>query len=136
MDSNPTLSHPLVHVVPTFLWNMSFHVAKEVRDFTSNLMTEVCHDICVEPALQPITGEVLSHATAISDDGATLDIASNGFWGGCSERALFDMRIFNPHAPSNRQPLPACYRKHENVKKHAYEKIIEFGKLSAVPSHP
>ena len=76
----------------------------EVRDFTANLMTEVCHDVCVEPNLQPITGEVLSHATAISDDGARLDIAANGFWGGRFERAFFDVRVFNLHAPSNRQP--------------------------------
>ena len=96
----------------------------EVRDFTANLMTEVCHDVCVEPNLQPITGEVLSHATAISDDGARLDIAANGFWCGCFEQAFFDVRVFNPHAPSNRQPLPACYRKHENLKKRAYEQRV------------
>ena len=96
----------------------------EVRDLTVNLMTEVCHDVCVEPTLQPITGEVLSHATAISDDGARLDIAANGFWGGRFERAFFDVRVFNPHAPSNRQPLPACYRKHENLKKCAYEQRV------------
>ena len=36
----------------------------EVRDFTANLMTVVCHDFCVEPSLQPI-GEVFSNATAI-----------------------------------------------------------------------
>ena len=84
-------------------------------------MTEVCHDVCVEPTLQLITCEVLSNATAISDDGARLDIAANGFWGGRSERAFFDVRVFNPHAPSNRQPLPTCYRKHENLKKRAYE---------------
>ena len=63
----------------------------EVRDLTANLMTEVCHDVCVEPTLQPITGEVLSNATAISDDGARLDITANGFWGGRSERAFFDV---------------------------------------------
>ena len=69
-------------------------------------MTEVCHDVCVEPTLQPITCEVLSNATAISDDGARLDIAANGFWGGRSERAFFDVRVFNPHAPSNDNPSP------------------------------
>ena len=30
MDGNPPSSHPLVHVVSTFLWNMSFHVPKVV----------------------------------------------------------------------------------------------------------
>ena len=63
----------------------------EVRDLTANLMTEVCHDVCIEPTLQPLTGEVVSNATAISDNGARLDIAANGFWGGRSERAFFDV---------------------------------------------
>ena len=96
----------------------------EIRDLTAILMTEVCHDVCVEPTLQPITGEVFSNITANLDDGARLDIAANGFWGGRHERAFFDVRVFNPHAPSNRQPLPACYRKHENQKKRVYEQRV------------
>ena len=85
--------------------------------------------------LQPITGEVLSHATAITDAGARLDIAADGFWGGPSERAFFDVRIFNPHAPSNRQSLPACFRKHANEKKRDYEqrvREIEHGTFTAL----
>ena len=31
---------------------------------------------------------------------------------------------FNPHAPSNRQPLPARYRKHDNLKKRAYKQRV------------
>ncbi len=52
-----------------------------------------------------ITNETLRGASAIKEDGARLDIAANGFWGGRFERAYryFDVRIFNPHAPSNRQ---------------------------------
>ncbi len=37
---------------------------------------------------------------------------------------FFDVRIFNPHAPSNHQPIPSCYRKHENAKKRAYEQRV------------
>ena len=96
----------------------------KVRDFTAKLMTEVCHDVCVEPTLQPVTGEMFSNATAISEDCARLDIVVNGFWGSRLERAFFDVRVFNPLAPSNRQPLPTCYRKHENLKKRAYEQRI------------
>ena len=93
----------------------------EIRDLTANLLTEICHDVCIEPDLQPITGEVLTCATSNTQDGARLDIAANGFWGGRFERAYFDVRVFNPHAPSNRQTrMPACYRKHESVKKRAY----------------
>ena len=86
----------------------------EIRDLTATLLTEVCNDVCVEPALQPITDEVLSGATANSQAGARLDIAANGFWGGTFERTYFDVRIFNPHAPSNRHPDPqSVYRRHE-----------------------
>ena len=45
-------------------------------------------------------------------------------WGGRHERAYFDVCVFNPLAPSNRQPLAACYRKHENIKKRAYEQRV------------
>ena len=96
----------------------------EVRDLTANLMAEVCHNVCIEPTLQPVTGELLSGASAITDDGARLDIAASGFWGGRYERAFFDVRIFNPHAPSNRQSISTCYRKHENLKKRAYEQRV------------
>ena len=74
-----------------------FHSApNEIRDLTANLMSEVCHDMCVEPHLKPITGENLNSASAITDDGARLDIATNGFWGGRREQAFFDVRVLNP----------------------------------------
>ena len=96
----------------------------EIRDLTANLLTEVCSDVCIEPELQPITGEVLTGATSNVQDGARLDIAVNGFWGGQSERTFMDVRIFNPHAPSNQQSLASCYRKQEAVKKRAYEQRV------------
>ncbi len=106
----------------------------EVRDLTANLMSEVCHDVCTEPTLQPLSGEALAGASAITVEGARLDVAASGFWGGRFERAFFDVRVFNPHAKSNRQPLTSCYRKHENLKKRAYER--ESGKSSTAPSLP
>ena len=97
----------------------------EVRDTVAGWMSEVCNDVCVEPPLQPLTGEALSGASAITEDGARLDIAANGFWGGRHDRAFFDVRIFNPYAPSNHQPtLAATYRKHEQCKKRAYEQRV------------
>ena len=61
----------------------------EIRDLTVHLLTEVCHCVSTEPTLQPIAGEVFNHATAITEDGARLDIAVNGFWGGRLERKFF-----------------------------------------------
>ncbi len=95
----------------------------EIRDITANLLSEVCS---IEPHLQPISGEHLPGTTANITEGARLDIAANGLWGGRFERTYFDVRVFNPHAASNRQTNPSlCYRKHENVKKRAYESRIQ-----------
>ena len=51
-------------------------------------MTEVCNDVQLEPDLQPLTGEQLTYTTANVEDGARLDIAANGFWGGRYERTF------------------------------------------------
>ena len=55
---------------------------KEVRDITATLLTEVCHGVTIEPHLELLAGESLSHHSAITEDGARLDVAMYGFWGG------------------------------------------------------
>ena len=65
----------------------------------------------LEPELQPVSGEELIGLSANVQDGARLDIACNGFWGGRFERTYLDVRVFNPHAKSNQHTN--CYRKHE-----------------------
>ena len=106
----------------------------EIRDLTANLLTEVCNDVCIEPDLQPIDGEVLTGSSPNTQDGARLDIAANGFWGGRFERTFFDVRVFNPHAPSNRNSrLASSYRKHELQKKRQYERVREIEHASFTP---
>ena len=61
----------------------------EIRDLTANLLTEVCNDVCIEPDLQSIDGETFTGGSSNSQDGARLDIASSGFWGGHFEYAFF-----------------------------------------------
>lgn len=64
-------------------------------------------------------------STANSQDGAWQDIAANGLWGGRHEQTYFDIRVFNPHAPSNRQSsLANCYWKQEAIKKCAYKQQV------------
>ena len=97
----------------------------EIRDITANLLTEVCHDVQVEPDLQEVANEVLSGQTAITTDGARLDIAASGFWGGRYEMTFLDVRVFNPYVPSNRQTtIDKCFRKHEMEKKRTYEQCV------------
>ena len=97
----------------------------EIRDFTAHLLSEVCHNVAIEPHLQPLQGEALHNQSSNRQNGARLDIAADGFWGSRHERAFFDVRVFNPYAPSNRNSqLTTCYRSHENAKKRSYDQRI------------
>ena len=90
---------------------------------TATLMSEVCHDVCVEPPLQP---QHLSYATAIREDSAHLDVKARGFWGLRQQCAFFDARVFNPTAPSCQGlQMAACCRCHEGEKCCAYEQCIQ-----------
>ena len=53
----------------------------EIRDLTANLLSEVCSDVDVEPALQSLDREPLQYATANQEDGAQLDAVARDFWG-------------------------------------------------------
>ena len=57
-----------------------------------------------------------------------------GFWGGRFEKAFFDVRVFNPGAPSNQQPqMSGTYRKHEKEKRRHMS--LESTKLSGRHLH-
>jgi len=62
-------------------------------------LSEACHDVSTEPSLQPLSGEFLSLAST-----------------------FFDVRIFNPFAPSNRSNP---YRQHEAAKRRQYEERVK-----------
>ncbi|CAB4036299.1 Hypothetical predicted protein [Paramuricea clavata] len=70
----------------------------EIRDLLATVINEVAYDVSTEPALTPLTGEVLP-PSANSADHARVDIAARGFWQRC-EKAFFDVRVFNPYAPT------------------------------------
>ena len=46
----------------------------EIRNLTANLMSEVCHNVQIEPQLHPLSGETLHYQSSIQDDDAKVDI--------------------------------------------------------------
>ena len=97
----------------------------KARDLTAKVLTETCHNVGIEPPLQSINDEHFRHKTANSENGARLDIAADNFWGNDRQRAFFDIRVFNPHAPSYRNKSPMqCYKLNEQEKKQAYEERV------------
>ena len=103
----------------------------EIRDITADLMSEACSNVEVEPQLQPLTGEVMSQRSAVQSDEARLDIKADGFWGVRGQCTFFDVRVFNPYAPSNRtSTVQKCYIRHEREKRRSYEERLHEVELS------
>ena len=97
----------------------------KIRDITTELLTEVCYGVGVKPGLQPVTVETFLYRSANREDGARLDVVAEIFWGRDRQRAFFDVRVFNPFAPSYRNTsLSQCYRKNELEKRRAYDERI------------
>ena len=82
--------------------------------------------MCIKLPLQALTGELLSHDTSNSEDGAHLDVSAQGFWGDCHHQAIFDARVFHPNAPSyQKMQLPSAYRLHERQKQRSYDRRVQ-----------
>ena len=83
----------------------------DIRDLTADLMAEVCNNVCMEPELQPLiflAGEALQGRSANCQKEARVDITAEGFWEQ-SQNAFFEVRIFNPFAPSNISRSVFCH---------------------------
>ena len=53
-------------------------------------MSGVCHDVQVEPHLQPLSGELLRYKSVVCEDDARVDIRAASFWG-CRHHRSFLM---------------------------------------------
>ena len=95
----------------------------------------VCRNVRTEPPLIPLMGEQLRYRSANTEDGARLDISAENFWGDAG-RAFFDVRVFNPLAPSLcGVTLKNCYQRNERDKIRQYEQRV-FVRLNMVILHP
>ena len=52
----------------------------EIRDISASLLNEVCHNVGIEPSLQPLSGETFENCTANTSNEARVDIRARGFW--------------------------------------------------------
>ena len=97
----------------------------ELRDITAAFMSEICHNVSVEPTLQPLSGEQFQYRSANVEDGARLDVSAESFWGRDRRLAYFDIKVFNPLASTYASsPLAQCYRWAELDKKRRYDERI------------
>ena len=74
----------------------------EIRDRSANLLTEVCHDVCVKPDLKTSHRKSFEQSSSNRQDGARFDIVTSCCWSGHHEKTFFGVKLFNPHVPSNK----------------------------------
>ena len=86
-----------------------------------------------EPHLTPVTGENLPRSSNTGDD-ACLNVSARGFWQR-GQRAFFDVRVFNPFAPSHlKQNLQKVFAANEKEEKRQYNsRVIEVEHGSFTP---
>ena len=94
---------------------------------TANLLTEVRHEVQVEPTLQPISGEQFCQASLNTEERARLDIFICVVFGvAVVRKPTLMLNFLTPmHLSTNcLSNPPAIYRRHEKMKKHSYEDRI------------
>ena len=96
----------------------------ELRNITAELLTETCSNVLIEPVLQPLNGEQLSHQSSNTEDNACVDISASNVWSS-SDSAFFDVRVYNPFSSTYiRSTLKASIR--ETNRRRGVNMIVEF----------
>lgn len=96
----------------------------DIRDLTSKLLKDVCHDVQLEPNLLPLTGERFDLKSVKTGDDYRPDIRARDFWIN-GQQAFFDVRVFDPTASRySNQTLQQSFISNENEKKRNYNSRI------------
>ena len=105
-----------------------------VRDLTSNMLSEVCKDVTSEPLLLPLTGEEFERKSTKTANESRLDIKARGFWLK-GQNAFFDIRVFDPNALRYFNiNLQKSYSRNEMEKKRHYnDRVLEVENGSFTP---
>ena len=95
----------------------------------------MCHNVATEPNPDPLEGEQFCSAATATVNGARLDIAASGFWGGRFERTFFDVQVFNPNVQSNVLfSPPSLGRRHERQKQKYEQRNSRCGAIYVLPT--
>jgi len=89
------------------MWGLPTICHNELQDITALLLTEICHNVEVEPSLQGLSGESFQYRSPNTGDETQLDIIANGFWER-RQNAYCDAKV-DPFAPMHSSvSLPQC----------------------------
>ena len=84
----------------------------------------MCHDVEIEPHLEPVPENMIFNRTTNRSDDARADIRARGFWRP-GQNSFFDICVTNTESNSyNKRAVSAILRSKENSKKSQYNQRI------------
>ena len=107
----------------------------EVRNVFAKLLNKAgCKSVEVEQQLLPVEGELDNIKGVEKGDESRMDVTAVGFWGAL-QRAFFDVRVFDPFAPSYaKKSITTLFKENEREKKKKYGlRIREIEKSTFTP---
>ena len=107
----------------------------QTRNTFANLLQKAgCKDVVIEHQLLPVEGELDNVKGVEKGEESRMDVTALGFWGSW-QRAFFDIRVFDPFAPSYaKKSISSLLQTHEKEKKKKYgRRIREIEKSSFTP---
>ena len=129
LDSTLQRTMDLLRAKCSSNWLTALPIEEQGFHLNKQEFRDVCHDVAVEPPLQPLSGESITPNSAIRGDDARADIHARGFWGR-RQSAFFDIRVFHPNAPSYRHTqIASLFRKHELEKREDMETVSVLSSL-------
>ena len=106
----------------------------ELRDLTASMLQKVCHDVRIEPPLEPLTGETFAHRTANTAQEARLDISVRGLWVPY-QKVFADVRVVNPGATryARQSPSQILELNANEKKRHYCRRVLEVENATFTP---
>ena len=109
----------------------------EVRNLLASCLRKAGCDTTITPLLQPLSGEVFHSRRTTTMSKQKCAPGHQGQWilGEGSEEAFFDVRVFNPFAPSYCSlPIPSTYLRHEKENRDwSEERVREVERAAFTP---
>ena len=123
--------HHYAHALKTSLWLMPSTLRKEdtrtrhieICFSFPNFWSAVCHDVEIEPHLQPLQRETIALKSTTTDD-ERLNIKDNELWESRFNKTYFDLKIFNQQLNNCPESSSEAYMYQESIKMSTYEQRI------------
>ena len=118
--------YTITHALSCHLGGFTSIRHNELRDLTGELLQQTCHDVRIEPPLEPLTGEIFEFKSTKTADEARLDVSARGLFVPY-QKVFADIRVINPRAMryEHQTPEQILETNEQEKKRHYCRRVLE-----------